>query len=88
MFPVLSDIGNMYARELGIIFNMTDGWRAIFKDFFRHDLAKKNGDDSFEVPIPATLLVDRKGIVRNAYLEPAYDKRLDPSTALEWVDAL
>jgi peroxiredoxin len=66
---------------------MPDSLRPTFKAF-GHDLEKSNGDDSFEVPVPATLLVDEKGIVRNTYIEPNYWKRLEPSTALEWIDAL
>jgi len=86
-FPVLSDVGNKFARELGIIFPMPDSMRPTFKAF-GHDLVERNGDDSFEVPVPASLLVDKKGIVRNTYINPNYWERLEPSTALEWLDAL
>jgi peroxiredoxin len=55
---------------------------------FGHDLPRRNGDDSFEVPIPATLLVDRDGIVRNVYAEPDYVKRVEPATVLHWIDKL
>ena len=86
-FPVLSDVGNKLARQLGIIFAQPDSLRPIFKAF-GNDLKTRNGDDSFEVPVPATLLVDRKGIVRNTFIDTDYTKRLEPSTALEWIDAL
>jgi peroxiredoxin len=86
-FPVLSDIGNKFARKLGIIFPMPDSMRPTFKAF-GHDLVERNGDDSFEVPVPASLLVDEMGIVRNTYINPNYWERLEPSTALEWLDAL
>lgn len=86
-FPVLSDVGNEFARELGIIFPMPDSLRPTFKAF-GHDLVVRNGDDSFEVPVPASLLVDEKGIVRNTYINPNYWERLEPSTALEWIEAL
>jgi len=86
-FPVLSDVGNKYAQQLGIVFQQPDALRPVF-DNFGNDLKKRNGDDSFAVPIPATLLVDKNGVVRNTFVEPDYTKRLEPSTALEWVDAL
>ncbi|KIV86668.1 hypothetical protein PV11_02265 [Exophiala sideris] len=86
-FTVLSDVGNKYARELGILFQQPDTLRPIF-DKFGHDLKKRNGDDSFALPIPGTLLVDQKGIVRNTFIEPDYTKRLEPSEALRWIDAL
>ena len=86
-YPVLSDVGNKYARQLGIIFPMPDSMRPTFKAF-GHDLVARNGDDSFEVPVPATLLVDEQGIVRNTYINPHYWERIEPSTALEWINEL
>jgi peroxiredoxin len=86
-FQVLSDVGQKFARQLGIVWKMPDNLRPVFEKI-GHDLVKRNGDDSFEVPIPATLLVDRKGVVRNAYIEPDYTKRAEPETLLEWINAL
>ena len=86
-FPVLSDVGNTFARKLGIVWKQPDTLKPVFKQF-GHDLNKFNGDDSFEVPYPATILVDGKGVVRNLYVEPDYTKRLEPEVALGWVDEL
>jgi len=86
-FPVLSDVGNRLARELGIVFAQPESMRPVFRAL-GHDLRARNGDDSFEVPVPATLLVDREGVVRNVFVDADYTKRLEPETALEWVDAL
>ena len=86
-FPVLSDIGNSFAKQLGILFPQPDTLRPVF-DQFGHDLKTRNGDDSFALPIPATFLVDKKGVVRNRYINPDYTQRLEPSTALRWIHAL
>jgi peroxiredoxin len=86
-FPILSDVGNEFAKKLGILFQMPDTLRLVF-DNFGHDLVTRNGDDSMAVPILATFLVDRKGVVRNLYIEADYTKRLEPSTAVGWIDAL
>lgn len=86
-FQVLTDEGLEYARRLGIVWKMPDSIRPMFEKF-GHDLVKRNGNDSFEVPIPATLLVDGKGVVRNTYIEPDYTKRAEPDAILDWVNAL
>jgi len=86
-FPVLSDVGNKYAKELGIVFQQPDSLRPFFAGA-GHDLKARNGDDSFAVPIPVTILVDGKGIVRNTFIDPDYKNRLEPSEALAWIDAL
>jgi len=86
-FTVLSDVGNKYARKLGIVWKMPETLRPVFKTL-GHDFVKSNGDDSFELPIPASLLVDGNGVVRKTFVDPDYTKRLEPETALEWIDTL
>ncbi|OAA65265.1 Thioredoxin-like fold protein [Niveomyces insectorum RCEF 264] len=86
-FPVLSDVGNAYARTLGIVWTQPDTLRPVFAKF-GHNVAARNGDDSFAVPVPTTLLVDGAGVVRRAYIEPDYKKRLDPTVALQWAREL
>ncbi|KAI1098341.1 AhpC-TSA-domain-containing protein [Jackrogersella minutella] len=86
-FPVLTDEGNKYARQLGIVFKQPDTLRPVFAKI-GNDLLKRNGDDSYEVPVPATILVGRDGTVRNTFVDGDYTKRLEPAVALEWVEAL
>ncbi|KAL2068646.1 hypothetical protein VTL71DRAFT_14983 [Oculimacula yallundae] len=86
-FPVLSDPGNKYAGELGLLFPMPDVMRPVFESL-GVDFKERNGDDSFVLPVPATLLVDREGVVRNAYVEPDYAKRVEPETVLGWINQL
>jgi peroxiredoxin len=86
-FQVLSDVGNQFAKKLGLVWKQPETLRPLFEQL-GFDLKARNGDDSFEVPIPATLLVDSKGIVRNTYINPNYMKRLEPEVALGWVDEL
>ncbi|TVY51969.1 putative peroxiredoxin bcp, partial [Lachnellula cervina] len=54
-FPVLSDVGNKLARELGIVFEQPDELRPVFEQF-GHNLKGRNGDDSLVVPVPAVIL--------------------------------
>lgn len=86
-FPVLSDVGLKYARELRIVFQVDDSVREPF-EIAGIDLKKSNGDDSFELPTPVPLLVDGKGVVRRRFLDLDFTKRLEPEEALEWIDAL
>lgn len=52
------------------------------------DLKARNGDDSLEVPMLPTFLIDEDGVIRNAFIDADYMKRLEPTTALIWIDAL
>ena len=86
-FPVLSDVGNNLARKLGIVFQQPDTVRPILKAY-GVDLQARNGDDSYEVPFPASYLIDTKGVIRSALLDPDYTHRLEPSIALGWIDEM
>ena len=86
-FQVLSDVGHKFARLLGIVWKMPQSLRPVFQKV-GHDLIKRNGDDSFEVPIPATLLVDGNGLVKNTYIEPDYTARVEPEAVLEWINVM
>lgn len=86
-FTVLSDTGNKYARKLGIVWKMPENLRPVFETL-GNDLVTCNGDDSFELPIPASLLVDEKGVVRKTFVDPDFTERLEPETALEWIKTL
>lgn len=85
-FPVLTDLHNKLARQLGIVYDQS--WVRDFHVQKGVDLNVRNGEDTWEVPVPATILVDRSGTVRNVYIEVDYRERLDPEVALEWIDKM
>ncbi|KAK5992073.1 Thioredoxin peroxidase-like protein [Cladobotryum mycophilum] len=86
-FPVLSDVGNKFARALGIVWKQPDAMGQVFS-FTGTDLKARNGDDSLEVPVPTTLLVDQNGVVRNVHTSPDWSKRIEPQVAIDWVNSL
>ncbi|KAJ5584400.1 uncharacterized protein N7459_004200 [Penicillium hispanicum] len=86
-FPVLSDVGNQLAKQLGLLFAQPESMRSVY-GAFGVDWKQRYGDDRLEVPVPATFLVDKNGIVRNSFVNPEYQHRLDPETALQWIEKL
>lgn len=86
-FPVLSDVGNEVARRYGLVFTVPADLRATY-DVFGIDLAAANGTDAFELPIPATYVIDRDGIVRFAFVDADYTKRADPNDVVAALDEL
>jgi peroxiredoxin len=76
-FEVLSDRGNKVAHAYGVAYKIP---RVIAEQFKgRLDLAKHNGDDSGTLPLGATYVIDREGIIRYAFVDPDYRKRAEPS---------
>lgn len=81
-FHLLSDPGNGYAAALGLRFTVPDYVQEIYNGFGLA-LPKYNGDDSWSLPIPARLVVDRTGIVRAADIDVDYTRRPEPTKTIE-----
>ena len=86
-FDMLHDPGNAYAAELGLRFALPPDLKEVY-DGFDVDLAVVNGEESWTLPMPARLVVDRHGIVRVADIDPDYTKRPEPQQTLDDVKAL
>jgi peroxiredoxin len=79
-FEVLSDKGNKVAHAYGVAYKVPQVVVAQSKG--RLDLAKHNGDNSGELPLGATYVVDRSGVIRYAFVDADYRKRAEPSTVV------
>ena len=86
-FPVLSDPGNEYARKLGLVFKLPKELISVYRDF-GIDLEKSNGDNSWELPLAATFIVDADGVVRERFVDEDYKKRMDPEDILRGLKSL
>ncbi|AUT03165.1 alkyl hydroperoxide reductase [Nostoc sp. CENA543] len=76
-YEILSDRNNHVARQFGIVFKIPEYLRQVFQEL-GHVLPKYNGDESFELPMPATYVISQTGRVVYAFVNPDYTKRLDP----------
>ncbi|GAC1605020.1 MAG: peroxiredoxin-like family protein [Acidimicrobiales bacterium] len=86
-FPVLSDVGNTVSRAFGLVFTLPESLRAVYTGFGL-DLPAANGDDSFELPVPATYVIDRNGSVTWRFADADYTRRAEPSDILDAVRTL
>ena len=76
-FPLLSDAGNKVAQQFGLTYRVPDEQRAVYQRAFVN-LPFVNGDDSWELPIPATYMIDRDGTVLYASANEDYTERPEP----------
>ncbi len=77
-FQVLSDRGNRVARQFGLVFTLPQEVRPIYKQF-GIDIPKHNGDENYELPVPATYVIDRDRTIRFAYVNTDYSQRAEPA---------
>ncbi len=57
-FDVLSDTGNQLAKQCGLVFTLPESLRPIYADW-QLDIPGHNGDETFELPMPATFIIVR-----------------------------
>lgn len=76
-FSVLSDINNMVAKTYDLASKLDEQTEASYEQ--RFSLSAQNGNGSGELPIPATYIVDRQGIIRYAYVNIDYKHRANPN---------
>jgi peroxiredoxin len=77
-FPLLSDAGNKLARQFGLTYRILDEQKAVYQRAFVN-LPFVNGDDSWELPIPATYIIERDGSVLYASANEDYTERPEPA---------
>ena len=80
-FPLLRDDRNAIARQFGLVYRVPDEQQAIYRRAFIN-LPFANGDDSWELPIPATYVIDRDGTVLYASVNEDYSERPEPEDIL------
>src|SRR6266516_3336958 len=70
-FALLSDMGNQVARQFGLVFTIDEAVRGAHKQVCAY-LPAFNGDNSWELPMAGTFLVDQSGTVRQAFVHPDF----------------
>lgn len=80
-FDVLSDVGNEVARSYGLVYALPEELRDALRSNDKA-LPTINGDESWELPVPATYVIAKDGRVALAFLDVDYRKRLAPEAIL------
>ena len=81
-FPLLSDANNQVAQQFGLAYRVPDYQQIIYRRAMIN-LPFANGDDSWQLPIPATYMLDRSGTILYASANPDYTERPEPAEILQ-----
>lgn len=81
-FPLLSDAGCDLARQFGLVYRVPDYQQVIFRKALIN-LPFANGNDGWELPIPATYILERDGSVLFASANEDYTDRPEPLAVLQ-----
>ena len=72
-FPVLTDIDNGYALSLNLAIWLGSEIQRLLS---YQDMANFHGNDGWMLPIPATFVVGRDGLVKARFVDPDFRKRM------------
>jgi peroxiredoxin len=85
-FPLLVDAGNQLARQFGLVYRVPDEQQGLYRNTFVN-LPFVNGDSGWELPIPATFVLDRDGSILFASANEDYTDRPEPLEILAVVES-
>lgn len=77
-FPVLSDAENRVAKQFNLVYTMDPALVDYYKNMDRN-IDEMNGSDVWEIPVPATYVIDRSGVIRYAFVDLNHRVRAEPA---------
>jgi peroxiredoxin len=81
-FPMLSDSYNQIAQQFGLAYRVPDDQQSIYQRAMVN-LPFANGDDSWQLPMPATYILERDHTILYASANPDYTERPEPAEILK-----
>lgn len=85
-FEVLNDTDNRVARTYGLVFRVPDYVMEHYNGSF--SLSEYNGNATNELPLAATYVVGRNGLIAYEFLHPDYRYRAEPAEIIRALDDL
>lgn len=73
-FQVLSDKDNRIARQYGLVFDVSEDLQKVYKKLGL-DLEKYQGSDKWQLPLPATYVINGAGKIIYSFVDEDYKKR-------------
>jgi peroxiredoxin len=87
-YPVLSDLDQDVIRAYRVQFTLSGDLEDLQVNVFQNDPATQNADHSRSLPVPATFVIDRDGIVRAAFVSADWRYRPEPADIIAVLETL
>ena len=86
-YEVLADVDQGLGTACGVLFRLPAPYRRLLESR-GVDLAERQGHEGWFLPVPATFVVDRGGVVRWAFMDVDFTRRAEPDDILAALAAL
>ena len=80
-YRLFSDTKLEAMAKMGIVYKVDDAMLEKYKGY-GIDLEAASGETHHLLPVPSLFIVDTEGQIRFAYVDPVYQRRIDPDTLL------
>ena len=87
-FDVLSDEDQSVIEAYDLQFTVDGDTRDLVENVFKGDYGAQNADGTWRLPVPATFVLDRSGVVRASHVDTDYRTRMEPVAVVSALDAL
>lgn len=87
-FEILSDLDDKVMKAYKLYWEVSPELDAAYKHSFSLDIAAFNGAGRRGLPVPGTFVIDKSGIVRAAFADTDYKKRMEPADILAALEKL
>ena len=87
-FDVLSDVDQAVIREYKVQFTAPADLQDVHVNAFDLDLRDHTANRSWQLPVPATFVIDRAGIVCAAHVSADYRTRMEPADIIAALNEL
>lgn len=84
-YDVLSDLDQSVIRAYRLQFRLDDDLRPIYRGF-NMALDQHNADGTWNLPVPATFVIDQHRVVRARHVDPNYRERMHVENILAALD--
>lgn len=72
---IISDKNEKIMEDYKVVFNVTESYQKKIKHFLFTDIAKHNGKEKARLPVPATFIVDKNGMIVYRHFDLNYKNR-------------
>jgi peroxiredoxin len=74
-FTVIYDCQEKIMKDYDVMFNVTKAYQDKILSDFSIDIAKNNGRDAARLPVPATYIINKEGIIVAVQFDPDFHNR-------------
>ena len=87
-YPVLSDVDQAVIAAYRVQFTLRGDLEDLQVNVFQNDPATQNADHSSSLPVAATFVIDRGGVIRAAFVSADWRHRPEPADLVAALEAL